>query len=51
VGLNINIEHPDYGLADQLGVEDEDDLAALTGALAGHIKACHARVSELTSPN
>ena len=45
------IENPDYGLAEQLGVEDEDDLAALTGALAGHINACHARVFELTSPD
>ncbi len=45
------IENPDYGLADQLGVEDEDDLAALTGALAAHIKACHARVSELAPPD
>ena len=45
------IENPDYGLAEQLGVEDEDDLAALAGALAGHIKACHARVSELTPPD
>jgi len=45
------IENPDYGLADQLGVEDEGDLAALTDALAAHIKACHARVSEFTSPD
>jgi hypothetical protein len=45
------IENPNYGLADQLGVEDEDDLAALSDALAAHIKACHARVFELTSPD
>jgi len=48
--LTVLISNLNYGMAEQLGVEDEDDLAALTGALAAHIKACHARVSELTAP-